>query len=143
MAESGTHSEEDESQPREIQASNPVISQDTLVKDPPFLEVIKEEGVNSKLKPNSRKRTEKNNNSKGVETRSSKLDMHSKVNHKVSTPVKPGKRTDQQSKVKPDVGSPEGCGRRSSKKTRELESLQNIADSCQATILDFTPKVWK
>ena len=65
------------------------------------------------------------------------------MNPKVSSPAKSGKKADQQSKVKPDVGSPNGRGRKSSKKTRELESLQNIADGCQATILDFTPKIWK
>lgn len=85
----------------------------------------------------------KKNNIKGVETRSSKLDLHTKVNPKALTPVKPRKRTEQQSKVKLDVGSSNVCGRKSSKKTRELESLQNIFDGCQATILDFTPKIWK
>jgi hypothetical protein len=88
LTEFGTHSEVDESQPREMQASDPVVSQDTIVKDFPILEVIKEEGGNSKLKP--RKRAEIKNNSKGVETRSSKLDSHSKMNPKVSTPAKPG-----------------------------------------------------
>ena len=31
-------------------------------------------------------------------------------------------------------------GRRTSKKTRELESMQNITDGRHTTILDFTPK---
>ena len=42
--------------------------------------------------------------------------------------------------MKLNVGTPEKLGRESSRKTRELESLQNIADGRQATILDFTPK---
>ena len=62
------------------------------MKDFPILEVIKEEGGNSKLKP--RKRAEIKNNSKGVETRSSKLDSHSKLIPKVSSPAKPGKKVD-------------------------------------------------
>ena len=136
-----THSEEDSSQPRELQDSAPGVTQVSIVKDSPILGVIKEEGGNTKPKP--RKRAEMKDNSKGVETRSSKLESHPKMNPNVSTPVKSGKKVDQQSKVKPDVGSLDGRGRRSSKKTRELESLQNIADGCQATILDFTPKIWK
>ena len=43
-------------------------------------------------------------------------------------------------KLKPNVGTPEKLGRKTSKKTRESESLQNIANGKQETILDFTPK---
>jgi len=42
--------------------------------------------------------------------------------------------------VQPDVGSPDKTGRKSTKKTRELENMQNIADGRQTTILVFTPK---
>ena len=101
---------------------------------------MKDNGENSKHKLNQRKRTEKKINTKGVETRSSKIDQQSKVKPLASTPNKSRKRADQLSKVKPDVGSPDKPGRRSTKSTRELESMQNIADGRQATILDFTPK---
>ena len=138
MAEVVSHREDVVSQPKEMLAINPEVFQENLVKDPPFLDGLLEKGGNSKFKSVSRKKDEKKNNSKGVETRSS-----SKVNPKALTPVKPDKKIDQKSKVKPDVGSPDGRGRKSSMKTRELESLQNIADGCQATILDYNPKIWR
>lgn len=43
-------------------------------------------------------------------------------------------------KLKLDVGTPKKPGRKTSKNKREIESLQNIANAKQATILDFTPK---
>ena len=102
----------------------------------PPLDDVKENGY----KPNQRKRAKKKNNTKGVETRSSKIDQQTKTNPLASTLDKYGKRAELHSKVKPDVGPPEKAGRRTTKKTRELESMQNIADGRQATILDFTPK---
>ena len=74
-----------------------------------------------------------------METRSSKADP-TKEKYFASTPNKSGKRAEQIHKVKPDVGSLDKPGRKKSQKTRELESLQNIADGRQATIMDFTPK---
>ena len=78
-----------------------------------------------KSQPNQKNKVEKKKSSapKGVETRSSKME--------------------QQGKVKPNVGTPEKPGRRSSGKARELESMQNIADGRQATMLDFTPSKQK
>ena len=119
------HGEEGVSRPKDLLAIEPVVG------------LVDKDGF-SKAKSASRKKTDKKNNSKGVETRSS-----SKVNPKSLTPVKPGKKIDQKAKVKPDVGTPDGRGRKTSMKTRELESLQNIADGCQATILDYNPKLWK
>ncbi len=52
LAESGAHSEDDETHPREMKVFAPLFSQDTLIKDPPVLEAVKEDGVISKLKPN-------------------------------------------------------------------------------------------
>lgn len=43
-------------------------------------------------------------------------------------------------KLKPNFGAPEKPGRKSTRKKRESENLQNIANGKQATILDFTPK---
>ena len=84
---------------------------------------IKEEGKDPKHKPSQRKKVEKksNTNPKGVETRSSKVD--------------------QQAKVKPNVGTLDKPGRKSSRRTREMESMQNIADGRQATIFNFTLKI--
>ena len=127
------------SQSREIQ----VLSQANFVRPldgPPPLDVVKEKGENSKHKLNQRKRANIKNITKGVETRSSKIEQQTKMNHLASTLEKPGKRAEQHAKVKPDVGPPEKSGRRTIKKTRELESMHNIADGRQATILDFTPK---
>ena len=107
---------------------------------PPLLDVVKEKGEKSKHKLNQRKRADIKNITKGVETRSNKIEQQTKMNHLASTLEKPGKRAEQHAKVKPDVGPPEKSGRRTIKKTRELESMQNIADGRQATILDFTPK---
>ena len=83
---------------------------------------MNEEGIKMKSQPNPNKRVEKKSNTipKGVETRSSKLD--------------------QKAKVKPNVGTPDKPGKRSSRKARELESMQNIVDGRQATLLEFTPK---
>lgn len=119
------HREEGVSQPKESLAIEPVVG------------LVDKDGF-SKLKSVSRKKTDKKINSKGVETRSS-----SKVIPKSLTPVKPDKKIDQKSKVKPDVGTPDGGGRKTSMKTRELESLQNIVVGCQATILDYNPKLWR
>ena len=77
---------------------------------------------------------------KGVETRNNKVDQEAKVKPNVRTPKKSRRRVDQQTKVKLDVGTPDKPGIRSSRKTRELESMQNIVDGRQATILEFTPK---
>ena len=131
MAEDGYKSEMGDlfSQSREIQVP---------LDGPPPLDVVKEKGENSKHKPNQRKRADII--TKGVETRSSKIEQQTKMNHLASTLEKSGKRAEQHAKVKPDVGPPEKSGRRTIKKTRELESMQNIADGRQATILDFTPK---
>ena len=90
-------------QSREIKVFNPLNSQDDndfLMNEPPPLEVVKENGENSKHKLNQRKRAEKKNNTKGVETRSSKIDQQTKVKPLASTPDKSGKRVDQHSKVK-------------------------------------------
>lgn len=43
-------------------------------------------------------------------------------------------------KLKLNVGTPEKLGRKTTRKTRESESLHNVADGKHATILDFTPK---
>lgn len=113
LVESGNQIEEEnflEAQSREIQAFDPLFSQDdnaVLMNEPLILEAVKENGETSKQKPNQRKRAEKKSNIKGVETRSSKLEQHTKVNPKALTLEKSGKRTDQHSKVKPDVGSPD------------------------------------
>lgn len=68
------------------------------------------EGKELNYKQIQRKKTKKKSNigPKGLETQSSKLE--------------------QLTKVKPNVGTLEKPGRRSTRKTRELESLQNIAD---------------
>ena len=83
---------------------------------------MNEEGIKTKSQRNPKKKVEKKSFStpKGVETRTSKMD--------------------QQAKVKPYVGTPKKPGRRSSRKARELESMQTIADGKQATLLEFTPK---
>ena len=93
----------------------------------PFCNIFEDEdrcleGKDLNQKQSQRKKTEKKSNTapKGVETWSNKLE--------------------QQSKVKPNLGTLEKPGRRSSRKTRELESLQNIIDGRQATILGFTPR---
>lgn len=43
-------------------------------------------------------------------------------------------------KLKPNVGTLEKPGRKTTRKTRESESLHNIVDGKQETIMDFTPK---
>ena len=109
--------------------------------DPPPLDVVKEKGENStKHKPNQRKRVDIKNITKGVETRSSKIDQQTKMIPLAYTLEKSRKRAKKHAKVKPDVGPPEKFGRRTTKKTRESESMQNIADGRQETNLDFTPK---
>ena len=42
--------------------------------------------------------------------------------------------------IKADIGSPYKQGRKSAKYKREQESLQNIANGKQATMLEFTPR---
>ena len=37
-------------------------------------------------------------------------------------------KEDHKSKVKPNIGTPDKLGRKPSRKAREMESLQNIAD---------------
>lgn len=71
------------------------------------LEETKEEGKDIKHKSSQRKKIEKKSNTvpKGVKNRSSKLD--------------------QQAKVKRNVGDLDKAGRNSSRKTREMETMQN------------------
>ena len=79
---------------------------DLPLDDPPPLDAMIEKGENSKHKPNQRKRVDIKNITKGVETRSNKIEQQTKMNHLASTLEKPGKRAEQHAKVKPDVGPP-------------------------------------
>ena len=63
---------------------------------PPPLDVVKEKGENSKHKLNQRKRADIKNITKGVETRSSKIDQHIKAKPLASNPDKTGKRAEQE-----------------------------------------------
>lgn len=56
--------------------------------DPLILEVSKEKGENSNLKPNQRKKNKKKSNTtvKGLEARRSKIDQQTKVKPQTSTP---------------------------------------------------------
>ena len=96
---------------------------DDNANEAPLLEFVKENGENSRHKLNQKERVEKKNNTKGVETRSSKKDQQTKAKPLASTLDKYSKIIDQHSKVKMDVGSPDKPGRRTTKKTRELESM--------------------
>ena len=105
-----------------ILIKTPLCKEIVLFKNDSESKEKKEEGKDLKQKPNQRRKLEKKNNilSKRVETHSSKLE------HKT--------------KVKPNVGTLEKRRSKSTRKTREMESMQNIVDGRQATILDFTPK---
>ena len=64
------------------------VDNDLSMDEPPPLDDVKENGY----KPNQRKRAEKKNNTKGVETRSSKKDQQTKMNLLASTLDKSRKR---------------------------------------------------
>ena len=60
----------------------------------PLIEDVKDKGEKSKQKLNPRKRIEKKNNTKGVETRSSKTNQQTKGKPLASTSDKSKKRVD-------------------------------------------------